>query len=53
MAYYLYQCASCYTTLYGDALPYGASYTSVVNGQLCSTCQSEQVRQQDDDDDDD
>jgi hypothetical protein len=50
MAYYLYQCAECYTTLYGDSLPRGASYTSVVNGDVCSGCQAEKERSNEDDD---
>lgn len=50
MAYYLYQCAQCYTTLYGDALPAGAAYTSIVNGELCSSCQAQQAQDEYDDD---
>lgn len=39
---YLYQCANCYTTLYGDSLREGESYSYVVNGELCSACQDEE-----------
>ncbi len=28
----LYQCAECYTTLYGDVLPEGEHYNYIVNG---------------------
>jgi len=41
MDYYHYQCAGCGVTLYMDALPQGASYTYVTNGQLCSACIAE------------
>jgi len=51
MEYYNYQCANCYATLYGDSLPQGQSYTSVVNGEICSSCQAEQMQNDDDDDD--
>jgi len=47
----LYQCAGCYTTLYGDALPAGENYYSIVNGELCSSCQAEEDDYYDDDDD--
>ncbi|MFW1852827.1 hypothetical protein ACG9XR_19980 [Acinetobacter guillouiae] len=47
----LYQCAECYTTLYGDALPDGEHYNSIVTGELCSSCQAEQDDDFYDDDD--
>ena len=47
----LYQCAECYTTLYGDALPEGEHYNSIVTGELCSSCQAEQDDDFYDDDD--
>ena len=50
MSYYLYQCAGCYTTIYGDALPKGESYTYIVNGELCSACQTIQNNSYDDED---
>lgn len=53
MAYYLYQCARCATTLYSDALPEGESYTYIMNGELCSTCQAEQEQEDWDDGNDD
>lgn len=40
--YYLYQCAGCAITLYGDCLPEGEQYTSVMNGALCESCQYQQ-----------
>lgn len=48
----LYQCAECYTTLYGDALPEGEHYNYIVNGDLCSSCQANQDNHLYDDDDD-
>ncbi|MDA3508094.1 hypothetical protein MJ004_15660 [Acinetobacter junii] len=48
---YLYQCAGCYKTLYGDALPEGEHYNYIVNGELCSSCQAEQDNDYYDDDD--
>lgn len=38
----LYQCAECYTTLYGDSLPDGERYNYIVNGELCDSCQADQ-----------
>ena len=50
--YYLYQCAGCATTLYGDYLPEGEQYTSVINGDLCESCQHQQEEDDWYDDDD-
>lgn len=47
----LYQCAECYTTLYGDALPEGERYNYIVNGDLCASCQADRDNDLYDDDD--
>lgn len=49
---YLYQCANCYTTLYGDSLAESESYNFVINGELCSSCQADEDNYDDYDDDD-
>lgn len=48
--YYLYQCVGCATTLYGDYLPAGEHYTSVMTGELCGSCQQREDEMYDDDD---
>lgn len=40
MAYH-YQCADCYCTLYYEEARDGEPIYSVVNGDLCSSCQSQ------------
>ncbi len=49
---YLYQCANCYITLYGDSLAEGESYNFVISGELCSSCQADEDSYDDYDDDD-
>lgn len=44
----LYQCAECCITLYGNALPKGEHYNSIVNEELCASCQAEQDDSYDD-----
>jgi len=51
MAYH-YQCAKCYCTLSLGAEKNNVPVYSVVNGDLCSSCQSEEDAVQYDDDDD-
>lgn len=49
MAYH-YQCANCFCTLYMDACSEGEAYYSVVNGDLCLSCQADKETEEDDDD---
>ena len=42
MSAYHYQCANCYCTLHIDPEPVNGVYESVVNGDLCYQCESEQ-----------
>lgn len=52
MTAYNYQCAGCCCTLYADPLSEeDEDYCWVMNGELCSTCQSEQDNLNNDDDD--
>jgi hypothetical protein len=52
MAYH-YQCAGCFCTLSLGAAANNEPLYSVVNGDLCSSCQAqEDARHYDDDDDD-
>ena len=51
MAYH-YQCAGCYCTLSLDASTNDAPEYSVVNGDLCWSCQAENDAKLDEDDDD-
>ena len=51
MAYH-YQCAGCYCTLYLEAAGNNEPEYSVVNGDLCSSCQSQKDEEHYDDDDD-
>lgn len=53
MPAYHYQCASCYCTLSLDPEPADRIYYSVVNGDLCWSCQSTQDANDQYDDDDD
>ena len=48
MAYH-YQCANCYCTLSMDPCREGQGYYSVVNGELCSSCQTEKEVEEDED----
>lgn len=50
MAYH-YQCASCYCTLHLESAKEGEHVYSVVNGELCSSCQRHEDLKNDDDDD--
>lgn len=50
MAYH-YQCAGCYCTLYLGAAENKEPVYSMVNGDLCSSCQSKKDAALDDDDD--
>ena len=50
MAYH-YQCAGCYCTLYLEAAKKNEPEYSVVNGDLCSSCQSQKDDEYYDDDD--
>lgn len=52
MAYH-YQCAGCYCTLSLDAAASNQPVYSVVNGDLCPSCQAQQDARLYDDDDDD
>lgn len=50
MPAYHYQCAECYCTLHIDEEPKDGIYYSVVNGELCWSCErQEQELYQDDD----
>jgi len=51
MAYH-YQCADCCCTLYLDAAANNEPIYSIVNGDLCSSCQSQKDVEVYDDDDD-
>ena len=51
MAYH-YQCAKCYCTLYLGSAENNQPVYSVVNGELCSSCQAQEDAYNDDDDDD-
>jgi Zn-finger protein len=51
MAYH-YQCAGCYCILYRQAAENNEPIYSVVNGDLCSSCQSQKDAERYDDDDD-
>lgn len=52
MPAYHYQCANCYCTLSIDEEPKDGIYYSVVNGELCCSCEhQEQVAAHYDDDD--
>lgn len=51
MATYHYQCASCYCTLYADASRPGEPQYSIVNGELCESCQAAQNSYNEIDDD--
>lgn len=53
MPAYHYQCANCYCTLYMDEEPADGTYYSVVNGELCFSCERQQQAQETYDDDDD
>lgn len=53
MSAYHYQCANCYCTLHMDEEPPDGVYYSVVNGDLCWSCEREQQAALYDDDDDD
>ena len=52
MPAYHYQCANCYCTLHLDSVPEDGTYFSVVNGQLCWSCEREQQQMDDVYDDD-
>lgn len=49
MAYH-YQCANCYCTLSMDSSEANEPMYSVVNGELCSSCQAEEDSYYEDDD---
>lgn len=51
MAYH-YQCAECYCTLNLEAAGVDEPVYTVVNGDLCSSCQSQKEAELYDDDDD-
>lgn len=53
MPAYHYQCASCYCTLYLEEKPTDGIYYSVVNGELCCSCERQEQEQNYNDDDDD
>jgi Zn-finger protein len=51
MPAYHYQCANCYCTLNIEEEPADGIYYSVVNGEICWSCEQQQQQQQYEDDD--
>jgi hypothetical protein len=49
---YLYQCADCGCTLYGDSKEGHESYTYMMTGEVCNSCQLQRDYDYDDDNDD-